>query len=240
MIKLIGYAISFVAGASIGALISHAVTKNKVTAEALKKIEDMHAYYEEEYGHIDISGEEPEEPEETEEPVKDGAPPEIITTRRSSGPIVKPSNISEYKDYTQYYNAKTDPAESEHPQDDEVDENYSQGEYLTREIRQERSANSSKPPKMIPYDECGADPAYRVVNLTYYTGDDILCESGGEFIYEQDDIDIINDLIGDALDKYGFRDSDEDLICVRNYAYGIDYEIVKVDGYYSDLVGKGV
>lgn len=238
MIKLIGYAITFVAGASIGALISHVVTKNKVTAEALQKIEDMHAYYEEEYGHIDI----PEE-ETKEEPVKEGAPPEIITTKKASDPIVNPSNISEYKDYTQYYSAKaTDPAENEHPMDDEVDENYSQGEYLTREIRQERSSNSSKPPKMIPYEECGNDPAYRLVNLTYYTGDGILCESGGELFYDQDDIDIVNDLIGDALDKYGFRDNDEDLICVRNYAYGIDYEIVKMDGYYSDLVDveKGV
>ena len=233
MIKFVGYAVSFACGTVIGGLISHFITKKKLTKECLDKIEVMHSYYEEEYGHIDI-------PKETSKETEKTITEEVIETKRSGEPIVKKTDISEYKDYTQYYNV-VDPAEGEHPTDDEDFVNYSQGDYLTREIKAERDANASKPPKIIKIEDCGSDPAYRTINLNYYTGDGVLVECGGEFYYGQDDIDILTDMIGDALDKYGFRENDEDEICVRNFSYMIDYDIVKIDGYYSDLVGeKGV
>lgn len=235
MIKLVTYFVTFVTGASVGALVSHIVTKNKEVKKSLERIEEMHAYYEEIFGHVDIPAEILSEQNETNSD-------DIITTVKPSEPIVRETKISEYTDYTQYYSSE--PAENEHPSEDEevpeLDENYSQGEYLTREIKETRSANKSRAPRIIKHEECGEDPAYRLINLTYYCGDDILVESGGEFFYTQEDIDVINDMVGDALDKYGFKESDEDTICVRNYAYGVDYEIVKDLGSYSELVGKGV
>ena len=238
MNKLISYGITFLAGGVIGALISHFVTKEKTVNEAQKKLDQMHEYYEEEYGHLDI----PQELTEMEDN-KETKTNELIHATRSQDPIVRPTQETQYHDYTQYYQANVDPAEEEHPEeDDPADEEMalaSQGEYLTRELRLERAANRDRPPKIIKQEECGSNPAYKEISLTYCVADNKLIEDvGGDCYYDADeDLDAVSDLIGDALDKYGFRDNDEDSICVRNYKYGIDYNIVKYDGYSKDLVG---
>lgn len=236
MNKLITYGISFVVGGGLGALISHVVTKNKMLDACQSKLDTMHEYYEETYGHLDI----PEELLEAEEP-KETKSSEVINATRSQDPIVRAVTAEEYTDYTQYYG---DPVESEHPEDDKPEDEEaqvlaSQGEWLTREVKEERAKNRSRLPRIIKAEECGSDPAYKPIYLTYCTEDGILVEDQGDVFYESDDLDAVSDLIGDALDKYGFRHNDESVIYVRNYAYGIDYEITKFDGKYKDLVGEG-
>ena len=237
MNKLIAYGISFVVGGAFGALISRFVTRNKMLGDCQKKLDTMHEYYEEVCGHLDIPGEllEAEESKETKSS-------EVINATRSQDPIVRAVPVEEYVDYTQYY---ADPVETEHPEDDKPDNEEekaleSQGEWLTREVKEERSKNRAREPKIIKAEECGSDPAYKPIYLTYCTEDGVLVEDQGDVFYESDDVDAISDLIGDALDKYGFRRNDESVIYVRNFAYGIDYEISKFDGSYKDLVGEGV
>lgn len=242
MTRLITCAISFVAGGAIGALISHVITKEKMLNRSQERLNVMHEYYEERFGHVDI----PQEllvADETK--VKDETETsDIINTTRSQEPIVRATPIEEYVDYTKYYNSQVDPAENESPsddipEDDEALELASQGEWITREAKIEHAANKNRSPKIIRAEECGNDPTYRVIYLTYCTEDGSLVEDQGDVFYDEDDIGIVGDMIGDALDKYGFRNNDESVIYVRNFAYMVDYEITKFDGSYADLVGEG-
>ena len=236
MNKLITYAVTFVVGGGISALISHIATREKMYKELQERINDMHAYYEEVYGHVDIPEEILEVNGKKEDKVDD-----VIKSTRSQDPLVQARSIETYTDYTQYYASKVDPAEMESPPEDTEAENLeAQGEILSNEYRLEKLANAGRLPKIIKMEECGTDPLYKTVYLTYCTVDGVLVEDQGDVYYEPEDTDAINDLVGDALDKYGFRNSDEGIICVRNFKYGTDYEITKYEGVYTDLVGEGV
>ena len=109
-------------------------------------------------------------------------------------------------------------------------------EYETYEDTQMRKINENKgkfkrkDPWLIRADEYDNEYLYHgKVSLLYFTEDDILSEelSGNEV----DDVDAV---VGDCLDKFGFRTNDEKVIYVRNVNLGNDYEIAKIYGAYAD------
>ena len=122
-------------------------------------------------------------------------------------------------DYTAYYKA-VDPAESEHPTEEEPP-----------------VIMVSQPPKLIRAGVFGTE-GYSGRILYYYTDDDALIPEGGTY----DDIvdtDEVKDVIGNALIKYGFADSNnmEREIFVRNFDRKTDYHIIKVIGSLSEDYG---
>lgn len=110
-------------------------------------------------------------------------------------------------DYTSFYK-KDDPAEQEHPEDD--------GE--------EKVKNKKRLPRIIKAEEFG-QKGFTEAYLDYYTMDQALVIADET---EAKEIDEVKDWIGDALDKYGFSQNDEEKIYVRNYDRKTDYEILKV------------
>jgi hypothetical protein len=73
------------------------------------------------------------------------------------------------------------------------------------------------------------------LSLLYYTENDTLTihddeDMGEDIIY----LDEIADFIGDALDKFDFRHSDEKVIYVRNFRRSTDFEITKVYGAFGE------
>lgn len=81
-------------------------------------------------------------------------------------------------------------------------------------------------PKLIRAEEFGNMPGQDRITLYYYTGNDILTNDE-EDPYE---VDVAELMVGDCLEKFGFRTNNEEAIYVRNLVYGADYEIIKVRG----------
>lgn len=91
----------------------------------------------------------------------------------------------------------------------------------------DREINSGKKPKLISEDSYWDEyPEFEKRSLEYYTDSDTLVDTESE-----EEIFDETMTVGDALDKYGYRDNDmESIIYVRNFAFGTDYQISKVFG----------
>lgn len=154
-------------------------------------------------------------------------------------------------DYIEFYKKKNeelkngaiklaDPADFEHPEDDMADDISEYGDGVDPEtvhvvneenrnlvegyeISKETAAGKDKKPKIITGDSYYNEfPHFDKIALQYYFDDDILATE------EDEEIDDVERILGDTLDKYGFRNNDESVIYVRNVAYGTDYEVFKV------------
>ena len=170
----------------------------------------------------------------------------------SGGNSGKRSSFRAYTDYyrgirrdTSVYDGENsaDPAESEHPEDDleDEDDDISEDEYaeitaetdeeyqsylMTKEIKQ----GHKEGPKIISMEAFEDERRdFDKVQLYYYTDDEILADEN------EDIIDDVTRVVGDALDKYDFRNNDDMYVCVRNVNYSTDYIIGKVLGSYYDL-----
>lgn len=109
-------------------------------------------------------------------------------------------------------------------EDDRVDDTSPEEEAFD-----EHRKNMNKPPKIISAEAYSNLPAYIEQEVLYfYAYDEVLCDENEEEIEEP------AILIGDALTKYDFVDSDERILFVMNYATDTCYEIQKVDASWTD------
>lgn len=67
--------------------------------------------------------------------------------------------------------------------------------------------------------------------LTYYEEDDTLCNSRDDVI-----TDVVPMVGVDCLNKFGYGSEDENTVYVRNENFNADYEIVRTNGKYSEIV----
>ncbi len=123
--------------------------------------------------------------------------------------------------YSAMYQNLKDLAESEHPRDDE-DENYVDEMAMFEQHQQDLSEH--KEPRIISEEAWSDLPAnIDKAVLYYYMYDETLCDENDQPIEDPER------LIGDALDRYGFCDSDEKVIFVMNYELSTCYEIQKFE-----------
>ena len=104
--------------------------------------------------------------------------------------------------------------------EDEIDENEGEEEYEPM----------SKPYVINPINYAEKDD-YGCENLAYYA-DGVLADINDE------PVDNIEELVGDALDHFG--DYEEDAVHVRNEKLKCDYEILRDDRTFSEYVTKKV
>ena len=104
--------------------------------------------------------------------------------------------------------------------EDEIDENEGEEEYEPM----------SKPYVINPINYAEKDD-YGCENLAYYS-DGVLADINDE------PVDNIEELVGDALDHFG--DYEEDAVHVRNERLKCDYEILRDDRTFSEYVTKKV
>jgi hypothetical protein len=84
---------------------------------------------------------------------------------------------------------------------------------------------------VIHLDERGQEDAYDEITLTYYQGDDVLCDAEDKVIDDQERV------VGvENLDKFGHGSNDVNVVYVRNDAMQLDIEIVKSDKTYAEEV----
>lgn len=156
----------------------------------------------------------------------------VVSENSREGARFTESNPSQI-DYTGFYGTKgvteddeeyvdVTEVENEHPSDDE------RAVQEMEKIAYERQENMGKPPRIISIDQVGGLPSYISEEcLFYYPESDVLCTEDGAMIDEP------GLLVGQALDKYDFRNSDETQIFVLNYQLDTCYDIQKVGGLYE-------
>jgi len=101
------------------------------------------------------------------------------------------------------------------------------------DYHEERRRRSPDIPYVIHYDELHEIEAYSEVSLTYYEGDDVLCNERDEIV----DPDERNDLVGEKnLERFGHGSNDASIVYVRNDKLQIVYEVVKSPNSYAEEV----
>lgn len=97
------------------------------------------------------------------------------------------------------------------------------------EAFEEHQKNKNRPPKIISDEAYGELPAHIDKEVLYFFAqDEMLTDDNEEPIEEPER------LVGDALTKYGFNESDEMIIFVMNYNLDTCYEIQKLDSSWTD------
>ena len=141
-------------------------------------------------------------------------------------------NYEQTTNYANMYQKKTP------GYDDMTDEEFEELENTLEDTSEEAAArvahedhqsNKDRPPKIISEDSLGELPGYIDQKvLFFYRLDDTITDEEDQLI---DDPDY---LLGDCLDKYNFRESDEKTIFVRNFALDTVYEVQKVEAAFEE------
>lgn len=124
-----------------------------------------------------------------------------------------------YEQTTNYANMYKNTSKKSSEADEEIETN----EHAAGLATAKHEENKKKKPKLISQDVLGDIPSYfEMKTLFYYTENEV--------ITDEEDV-IIDDpsyLLGDCLDKFDFRNSDEETIFIQNFSLDTIYEIQKV------------
>lgn len=96
----------------------------------------------------------------------------------------------------------------------------------------ERSGRSPDIPYVIHYEE-REEMEFQIVTLTYYDGDDVLCNDRDEIV-DPDDRD---NVVGEGnLNRFGHGSNDPSVVYVRNDKLELVYEVVKSPNHFAEEV----
>lgn len=85
-------------------------------------------------------------------------------------------------------------------------------------------------PYVIHYDE-RSETNYSEATFVYYAGDDVLCDARDNVVEDKDKI------VGEEnLTKFGHGSNDKNVVYVRNDVLAADFEIVRHEGDYAEVV----
>ena len=216
----------FAAGGFLGGLIGYLATKSMYEKANEHDIEEYKAYYQEKIDILEAN---------LKEAKTDATMAKLEIEPKKHVKAVEKDEKSEFKevesgksrDYHSYFGNIED--EEVGPEDDfvededagNVDSDFRAGERVSLDMKTQNI-------KLIRADEFGDDCRFEPKTLFYYAGDDVLATE------EDEEITDISRTVGNALDKYGFRTNGERVIYVRNPNFATDYEIQKVNGFFSE------
>lgn len=208
MRELIIFTFGVVAGGSVATLFWREKWRDKYRKEADEKVQSMKEYVDELRKYGDPKGETNNQLQYMKTEINSNT---SSRTEKDRNAYTKYSDI-----YCPTPITEKELAEMEHPTDDaEEDLN---------------KMTSTMEPRIIRADEYEGVNWYDRVCLLYYQEDGVLAfEDTAKPVLDQEQ------LIGDALTKFGFTDNDEEVIYVRNDNRGSLYEIVKIYGAYTDF-----
>ena len=222
MNKPIIFVAGLIVGAGSGVLATWQYFKQKYEAQAQEEIQDALDYIRETqpYGY------------KGESIMEDDA--EINPTDSNLDEIKEKllKNEAQTTNYASMYKNKNevDPVQAKFKEAEDLAEVETDEETPEEQANREHQENRNKPPQIISVEEYENLPAYIThETLYYYHYDEIVTDDNDNEIPDPETY------IGDALDKYGFRESDEAIIFVMNYATDTAYEIQRVMGGYTDL-----
>jgi signal recognition particle subunit SEC65 len=100
----------------------------------------------------------------------------------------------------------------------------------TWDMEAEKASRSPKAPYVIHIDE-RHETSYSEATLTYYVGDDVLCDEKDKIIEDQDLV------VGlENLDKFGHGSGDANIVYIRNDDLAIELEVIKSERTYAEDV----
>ena len=136
-------------------------------------------------------------------------------------PVPEKEEMHQYKELVREY----DRADFERPTEEDLIEEAENTEKIHNALLASRDRI-----KLIQVESFGEIQSFDAESLTYYVYDKTLTHEDESLV---DDVDF---LIGDALDRYGWADNDEeqDALYVRNYKLQKDFEIIKVMDEYPE------
>lgn len=118
----------------------------------------------------------------------------------------------------------------EHVNDDDSCSDFKEiVETPEEEAFEDHQKNKNRPPKIISDEAYGELPAHIDKEVLYFFAQDEMLTDDNEEPVEEPER-----LVGDALTKYGFNESDEMIIFVMNYNLDTCYEIQKLDSSWTD------
>ena len=231
----------FLGGALSGAALSYFYLNKRYTDNLNKEIENLRGSYD------SIFEEQRKRIKEAEAELNKGVTSTDVVNHVIDIEETKKVNYASYSKDGVKFDAETfhdkssikepEPRDLEtlHPvdSDEDEDEDYSEltpeeENYISaNDLNMQHELNRGDKPKLIKYEEWGEDHTLERATLYYYVDNDILTTE------DEEEIPDPVQLVGNCLDKFGFRTSDEDTIFVRNSKLGFDYEIIKVHDSYS-------
>lgn len=219
--------IIFLSGIGIGSILGVFSTKKYFEKKFEESMDQYRADMEEYYGRTDEyvrgiseSGEEVN-PIEADEEKRENGPLSSEERKKIKEKLVR--NHRETTNYAQMYKKKS---ESENI----TEEEYEPDKTPEEEANEDHQQCRNQKPRIISFEKIGEVPGYyEKESLYYYVYDQTLTTDEDELIEEEEL------LLGDCLDKYGFRDNDEEIIFVQNFATSKIYEVQKIQSAYGDL-----
>lgn len=203
--------VSFVAGLAVGAIggivAGAAYMKTKIEETVEERVDEEVKKFVNDYFNNDDESYEPDE--------------EDMTTD-DSDPTQAYNSLHEFSERNTH---KPDPTKifrdplAEHPEEPDEESDILEENPIKREPKEDESM---KDPKLISEDKFDEDDDYEKETLYYYNEDDVLTDES------EQEIDNELYLLGDAMDKFDFRNSEERVIHVRNFELQTDYEVIKV------------
>lgn len=231
----------FLGGALSGAALTYFYLNKRYTDKLNKEIEDLRGSYD------SIFEEQRKRIKEAEAELNKGVTSTDVVNHVVEVEESKKVNYASYSKDGVKFDAETfhdkssikepEPRDLEtlHPVDSDEDEDEEYSELTSEEetyisandLNTQHEVSRGDKPKLIKYEDYGEDHTLETATLLYYVDNDILTTE------DEEEIPDPRMLVGNCLDKFGFRDSDENSIFVRNSRLGFDYEIVKVYDSYS-------
>lgn len=213
--------IIFAAGLGIGVGGSYLYFKKKFNDDLEKRIDKEMESLNELYDKVNdeymrIKHQKVYSPEDSEETEKEDSPKQAKIFRKDAAEerkVVRYDVIS-----------KGDPAESEHPEDDDPEEDLDEYKKMGTEFESSRTADLRRSPERISEEEVGEYAGYEKETWFYYTVDDDFTTEDGQPIYDA------NEILQDTIDVWRYSKDNYNDVYVRSYRLATDYTIVKVDG----------
>ena len=202
--------VSFVAGLAVGAvggIVAGATyMKNKIEESIEERVDEEVKKFVDDY----FTDDESYEPDEEDMTTDDSDPTQAYNSLHafSERNTHKPDPTKIFRDPLM-----------EHPEEPDEETDILEESPVKAETKEDESM---KDPKLISEDKFDEDESYEKETLFYYNEDDVLTD--------EHDNEVHNELylIGDAMDKFDFRNSEERVIHVRNFELQTDYEVIKV------------
>jgi len=232
--NILMFGVGLIVGAGSGVLATMHYYKKKYSDFADQQIAEMEEYYGRTDNYIRTSGL-PEDdaevnPVQTEDDLPERANGVLSQEKREE---IKQKLLDNYaktsNNATNYAQISKELFEQKREEIEDADPDLETPEQTADD---EHKKNFNKPPRIISADEYMNLPPYiDTQTLYFYHYDEIITDD------DENEIPDPETLIGDALTKYDFADSDESIIFVMNYQLDTAYEIQRVMGSFREENG---
>lgn len=226
-------ALGFTAGLAVGAVTTYLTVKKTFAARAEREIAEVKEYYMK-LSAVEASKKEFEDNSFTY--LSEADPDQPFTQEEKQELIIEGQNVLENQGYWAHIAEKSAMlSEPEFPpgnafvQYGEDAEGPGEGEAVVEFKVYEKIDGEPYVISRLEFEDNEAD--YDQVSLTYYDGDDTLCDEKDSRIPD------IDRVVGQRnLEYFGHASDDDRVVYVRNEKFGTDYEIFKNDGEYTVMV----